>query len=703
MLLRAIALKPGFIPSNITTQTYLFPDDVLTQIPVLDTSPADGQHGSDIIPAAIGNRRPAEGVDQKALSAGLQSIPAVSLVMDPQNLTGLQANPDERGKDSERPVSFELIFPERAGPGPQVNAGIRPFGEYSELTPKPSFRLFFRGKYGSTKFESPLFPDSRVETFDTLVLQAPGHSPLPGSDSYVRNEWLRSSQLAMSGLGGHGMFVNLYLNGRYAGLYNLIERPDENFMASYLGGEADDWFVANQSDVLNDDPEGDRANELNYLFKALAMAPPGDSNPTPPGYLSETYAAAASYLDPAQLVDYMLLNWYAGSLDWPESSWYAAIRPQDLPGRGKLLIGEAQAASGEHNIHRTFFDTLMQNPDFKIQFADRMYEHLFGDGVLTDANAQARWLELNRTIDQAVSAELARWGRVNRETPQAWDNWRKAQAGVSTQMEGNAARLVARARESGYYPDLDPPVFSRDEGLVEAGFSLTMTLPASKPCPACIIYYTTDGSDPRLAVTGDVIPSATAYSGPLVLTTTTHLKTRTWHNGTWSALHETTFSVVEQDNKLRITEIMYNPVGGDDYEFIELQNLGSGKLDLANISLDEGIRFTFPADARPLAPGQMVVLVSDPVAFANRYPGVKIGGVYEGHLSNKGEKIVLTAAGGQTLLDFAYDDDNGWPLSADGRGDSLTLIDETGTPGNPKNWRAASNLYGSPGAVDRPD
>ena len=39
----------------------------------------------------------------------------------------------------------------------------------------------------------------------------------------------------MTGLGAHGTFVHLYLNGFYWGLYNLAERPDGWFTSAYLG------------------------------------------------------------------------------------------------------------------------------------------------------------------------------------------------------------------------------------------------------------------------------------------------------------------------------------------------------------------------------------------------------------------------------------------------------------------------------------
>ncbi|OQY27228.1 MAG: hypothetical protein B6243_13255 [Anaerolineaceae bacterium 4572_5.2] len=140
---------------------------------------------------------------------------------------------------------------------------------------------------------------------------------------------------------------------------------------------------------------------------------------------------------------------------------------------------------------------------------------------------------------------------------------------------------------------------------------------------------------------------------------------------------------------------MYNPLGGDDYEFIELHNFGNDMIDLSNMTF-EGVNYTFPSGAK-LAAGETLVLVRNAVAFRERYPGVEIGGVYGGKLSNKGEKIILRAANGSALLTIAYDDENGWPLSADGRGDSLVVIDPLADLNIPQNWRAGKVVNGSPG------
>ena len=52
------------------------------------------------------------------------------------------------------------------------------------------------------------------------------------------------------------------------------------------------------------------------------------------------------------------------------------------------------------------------------------------------------------------------------------------------------------------------------------------------------------------------------------------------------------------------------------------------------------------------------------------------------------------------IVTVAYDDENGWPLSADGWGDSLVLATPDGDPNDPRNWRASTKINGSPGEID---
>jgi hypothetical protein len=163
---------------------------------------------------------------------------------------------------------------------------------------------------------------------------------------------------------------------------------------------------------------------------------------------------------------------------------------------------------------------------------------------------------------------------------------------------------------------------------------------------------------------------------------------------------------------LRLTELMYDPVGGSEYEFIELKNTGPGVLDLTDVSFVDGITFAFAGSSvTSLDPGAYVLVVRTLTAFESRYGGgLNVAGEYTGQLqdqlANGGERIKLADYWNGTIVAFAYDDGRGWPLAADGGGHSLVPLDaamvqepnELLSYGG--NWRASTYINGSPGVVD---
>ena len=167
---------------------------------------------------------------------------------------------------------------------------------------------------------------------------------------------------------------------------------------------------------------------------------------------------------------------------------------------------------------------------------------------------------------------------------------------------------------------------------------------------------------------------------------------------------------------LRIAEINYNPaapsasellvdpsLNNDDFEFVEVQNVGATAIDLLHVRFNEGIDFTFPSVS--LAPGEFAVVVKDLDAFELRY-GTSVNVVGEfasGGLNNGGELIGLVDALGENIASFAYGDTDPWPELADGNGGTLQLADVNGTPtsqyGKYYRWRLSTEFGGSPGSA----
>ena len=159
-----------------------------------------------------------------------------------------------------------------------------------------------------------------------------------------------------------------------------------------------------------------------------------------------------------------------------------------------------------------------------------------------------------------------------------------------------------------------------------------------------------------------------------------------------------------QLDALRITEIMYHPFEGFDYEFMEIQNIGAEPIDLTPVSILGGIEFDFASsDVTTLFPGEFVVLVENEAVFGSKYDttNMTIAGEYSGRLSNGGEQIVLNTGGNSTILDFYYLDV--WYPLTDGGGYSLTIADPFAPAddwSDETNWTFSSVPDGTPGAGD---
>jgi Fn3 domain-containing protein len=241
------------------------------------------------------------------------------------------------------------------------------------------------------------------------------------------------------------------------------------------------------------------------------------------------------------------------------------------------------------------------------------------------------------------------------------------------------------------------PVFNQNGGEIVPGFQLTITNPAESG----VIYYTTNGVDPR-APGG--MPRGILYEGPVELRSTRHVMARVLRENTWSALTQATFNVSSDASGMRITEIMYLPLDyreaddGHNFEFLELKNFAMHPVDLSRAFLT-GIDYTF-APGTIVGPGAYMVLIKNPAYFPLRFPGVAYHGVYWGGLSTSGERIRLRNSDSRTLFTVQYDDVPPWPNIAIGAGHSLVLTNWQGDPNNPANWRFSTLLHGSPGRED---
>jgi VCBS repeat-containing protein len=734
-MLRAAAFKEGYVTSEVTTATYIFIQDVIRQGNSPPGYPAEwlGDGGSGTMPADYEmdpeiTQNPAY---RDTIDDALLAIPTVSIVTDIEHLfdpqTGIYQRPE---RPWERPASVELIFPDGTR-GFQENVGLRIQGGHTRSpsgSPKHSFRLLFNGQYGAEKLRYDWFGDGAVDEFDTIVLRAGGNQSWIHTNTflgdnrsraqYVRDQWAKDTQRAMGRLASHTDYAHLYVNGIYWGLYNPTERPTASFAASYLGGTKEEYDALNAGVAVQGDTVAWR--ELQQIAKNLA----DDAN----------YRATAELLDIDAFIDYMILNHYGGNLDWDSHNYYT-IRRREPGGKFLFLPWDSEFIFIANRDNRLkiaegipgrLFQQLQRNTEFRMLLADHIQRHFFNDGVLTPQSVVARWEARSNQIFDAIVAESARWGDYRRDVVRRAGPFELLERDVQWLAERNrllndyfpvrTGIVLEQYRSAGLFPAIDAPLFNQRGGNISSAFAIELSSSEGT------VYYTTDGSDPRLPG-GAINSTAMAYTAPFRLPGPATVRARVLSGDQWSAIDEASFvvDVVPADaSNLRISEINYHPLNptqeeiaaghdnDDDFEFIELVNISNRRIDLTNVRLrraqedgdDGGVAFDFATGSVAyLEPGQHVLVVEDENAFAFRYGKLPlVAGQWTGGLSNGGEQIMLTA-GDAVVLQFSYADE--WYDQTDGEGYTLEIID----PANPNleswgrkaSWNSSRQIGGSPG------
>ncbi len=715
--IRAAAFRDGLRATNVDAHTYIF----------LDTPDGGGVLNQPRRPPGFpptwGSRTADYEMDPRiatntefelfdpGVSDGLLSLPTLSLVMDVDDLfdprTGIYSNSQREGVEWERPTSVELIYPD-GRPGFQVNAGLRIQGNASRNPnrPKHNMRLLFKRIYGDGKLRFPFFEDSPVEEFDTIILRGGNgdswfhpNTTQQVRAQYIRDQWHRDTQRDMERLTTHQVYMHLYMNGLYWGLYHVFERPNASFLASYLGGEKEEYDSRNAREVV----DGDLA-AWNEMWRIANSGVAG----------AIAYQEIQEYLDVPNLVDFLLVNFYSGNVDWDNNNWFGGRR-REPGGQYRFFCWDAERTYWSLNEDRTRLNNtsrptgvhqrLRANPEYRLLFGDRIHRHFFNGGALTPEATEARWMERAREIESALSAEAARWGDNKRPSrPYTRDvEWRRELDAMQRNWFPQRTSIVlGQLRSQGLYSAVEAPSLSRMGGTVPEGFGLRITSPSGT------VRFTLDGTDPRLPG-GDVSPSSEVSTGaPIPIERNTRVMARVVEGARWSQLVEAVF-VVPGSFALRITEIMYHPAppqedsgfDADDLEFLELKNVGSELLELRGVRVDGGVRFDFGSAAiSTLDPGAVVVLVENQEGFASRYDlaGLPVAGEYDGRLSDTGEAVRIVGPLDETIIEVVYDD--AWHPGTDGEGHSLVIADENAPwdqPANATTWTPSTLRHGTPG------
>ncbi|MAG55368.1 MAG: hypothetical protein CMJ83_03670 [Planctomycetes bacterium] len=690
MVLRGRGFLPGWGPSRTMSHTYVFPQDVFAQsaqIPGLPT--IWGGTGSNGLSIAADYEMDPTVTTNPAyagrLQAALTNHPVVSLAMNADQwldpATGVYISPTNDPAVPRESLTSVEYFEPVGNEGFHIDAGIRVSGNNSTRrwgSKKLSLRLLFKGAYGAGKLDYPLFGIGAENRFDTLTLDAYfaftwNYAPYYATQTTLLYRWQSSQYLRdhfsavmhadMGSVATHGKWTHLFINGVYWGLYNIHERPDEDFMADYEGGDPDDWDVIrhNQNNVQSGNNAGwlSLMNLVNQSSGTYVQSQAG-------------YDAVKQILDVENLCDYMILNLFTGfSQDWPSSNWYSAHDRVTPGAKWKMYSWDAEHIIKDVNWDSTGVSTngsparlyhrLRQNEEFKVLFGDRLHRFFFNGGPLyvnpqnpgwdpqnpQNNRPSALYSQLADEIEDAMILESARWGDafVTSGPPYTLnDHWTVERDRILNQyMPQRAAIVLNQFRSRDLYPNLDAPVFAQHGGAVPAGYALTMSGPSG-----ATIWFSVDGTDPRLEG-GATSSSATAYSGPVMLASSVTVKARAYDGSEWSALNEAAF-VIEAAS---VNEILAKNVNGildevgEHEDWFELVNATASAMDLSGFWLTDDVA----APQKWAIPSGTILLPGDTLlVWADNEP---TDGPYHAtfRIDDAGEQIAIFQPDGVTLQD----------------------------------------------------
>ena len=323
------------------------------------------------------------------------SLPVVSLVSnDSEALNSMYNN---AVKNLELPGSVSLYDEQN---GFTINCGIKMHGDTSLKLGKKNMSLRFRGAYGQEELNYDVYGGG-VTKFTNFVLRA-------GQDYHhaiIRNELGQNLALASSDslVTQRSKYCILYVDGEYRGIYNLMEKANEQHYAN-LAGVSRESVTVEEAIFSND----------SLLYKEVFRFCQENDMSKP-----ENYEYICSVLDIDSLIDWIILEGFCANTDL-HSGNVRYCRSMENDGKWRMMFYDLDAsfvsyALNFNNVLAEFperrysalIQPLLDNAEFKDKLLSRTAELL--STTLSTENVLAEIDRLSAMIAPEVERDYARF------------------------------------------------------------------------------------------------------------------------------------------------------------------------------------------------------------------------------------------------------------------------------------------------------
>lgn len=391
-MIRARAYRDGFLPSVIKTATYFVGEKHTLPLLSIVTNPD-----------YLWNEQ-----------TGIYMLGPNPVLVEGSTSHYEVANYLERGKESERPASFE-VFDENGQAVFSQNVGIRIAGGYSRDNKQKAFAIMARSKFGGGSLPYAFFDNRPFTEYQSLVLRQGGQDQTIGKIkelvtlSLVQDKGFNFLTQAWK------PYV-LYLNGEYWGVYFMMEKRNENFIAQHENFSNPDNInvMWSTSRLIQGDASGYKA--LMTYIESHDMS------------VKENYEHVAAQVDTDSFMDLMINQIWVANSDYANIQYY-----QLLPdGKWKQIyydfcwtFGSSEFPNGDHptlakrmdstKAGSTLFNGLLKYKPWRDAFIERFA------WALKEVYAPSRVIETIDTIAEMVRSEMPAEREKFGGTMQGWE------------------------------------------------------------------------------------------------------------------------------------------------------------------------------------------------------------------------------------------------------------------------------------------
>jgi hypothetical protein len=432
-VLRAVALKEGFLPSDVKTHTYFISSDVTTRfsLPVISLAIQE-----DVL----------FDYEKGIYTAGADADKWREENPGKDFTWPFAGNWRRRGLEWEYPANFEYFEKGHLRHAVNQQVGIRLHGGATRSFPMKSLRIYARNMYGESYLNHSFFENNPHDAFKRLILRNSGNDfptniwePDLSSRTLFRDAAIQKIVKHLNIDTQDYSPVVVFINGEYWGIHNIRERYDKHYIERVYDAPA------HNIDLLSG--HGDAIEGTNTFYsETIAYIKENDLEE------AEHFNYIETRIDIENFLDFQIAHIFSRNTDWPGNNvdyWrlrtenYIPDAPYGHDGRLRWLLYDTDFGFGlwggskswEHNTldfatqegntgwpnpdWGTFLlRSLLKNQMFSYQFINR-FSDLLNTSFLPQYTTGIIH-EIRNTLSPEIEKHISRW-----KLPENITEWEK--------------------------------------------------------------------------------------------------------------------------------------------------------------------------------------------------------------------------------------------------------------------------------------